>query len=152
MIRVLVLGAVNAIVPGCVVYGVYAIGLSQAHNDDTAVAFGVALVLVAPVAASTLVVTSPLARSRSEMSVNGVLAFSSLFVSYIVLGTDAGCVSVFSAVAVGINYFLGDLYLSSAQRRRANVMCGRCARCGYLLKGLPTSRCPECGVDAGRER
>ncbi len=25
---------------------------------------------------------------------------------------------------------------------------GRCRRCGYLLRGLPTSRCPECGTDA----
>lgn len=31
-------------------------------------------------------------------------------------------------------------------RKRAWILEGKCARCGYLLRGLTEARCPECGT------
>lgn len=33
------------------------------------------------------------------------------------------------------------------RRQRRIVMAGRCQSCGYSLEGLPTTTCPECGVE-----
>lgn len=50
-----------------------------------------------------------------------------------VLGGASGAVSLFA-------------FMPRRRRRQ-----GRCVNCGYSLEGLPTGRCPECGVvDVGR--
>jgi hypothetical protein len=33
-------------------------------------------------------------------------------------------------------------------RRVGQYSAGQCAKCGYLLQGLPSTRCPECGTVA----
>lgn len=43
-------------------------------------------------------------------------------------------------------YALVILAYMSVTRRRYRRDKGRCANCGYLLCGLPTARCPECGT------
>jgi hypothetical protein len=47
--------------------------------------------------------------------------------------------SPFVATIVGLMAFL--------HRDPSKQPTGRCTRCGYLLRGAPTSRCPECGEE-----
>ena len=60
-----------------------------------------------------------------------------------VLGTFALCVLV-ALIAMFLIVVLTIWTL--VRRSRADAMQGCCQRCGYLLRGLPSDICPECGT------
>ena len=47
-----------------------------------------------------------------------------------------------SAVVAAVYYVMLKITASAAAED-----AGRCRRCGYLLRGLPENRCPECGTE-----
>jgi uncharacterized paraquat-inducible protein A len=60
-----------------------------------------------------------------------------------------GVAGVFVAAAAGLRCFYIRRQLEPPKRRPASAL--RCAKCGYLLYGLPEPRCPECGTPFDRE-
>jgi hypothetical protein len=59
------------------------------------------------------------------------------------------------AMAIGLTAVLwafgpGVAILFLIRRRQRRAGSGRCLQCGYDLRGLPSDRCPECGLLFGR--
>jgi hypothetical protein len=53
---------------------------------------------------------------------------------------------VFALACAAIGGMLGVLRGRRELYRRLCAAEGKCAKCGYLLTGLPEARCPECGT------
>jgi rRNA maturation endonuclease Nob1 len=62
-----------------------------------------------------------------------------------VLTMDRELFTVFIALLAGLPVF--GLWLLVRRGGRSADHEGRCGKCGYIVKGLPTLTCPECGSD-----
>ncbi len=51
------------------------------------------------------------------------------------------------SLALGFSALLGYLIVPAMIRRRRWLARGRCGYCGYMLQGLRSNRCPECGEE-----
>lgn len=73
----------------------------------------------------------------------GTLSVGFVLVMWAVAGWNWNDSAVLGSAGGAVSLVL----LVPGRRRRQ----GRCANCGYSLEGLPTGRCPECGViEVGR--
>jgi hypothetical protein len=84
----------------------------------------------------------------------GLILFLTLIVSgfattgviqaVLVLGAFAGLV-----LLLGLRIF-EHLPFVSCKKDAADIRAGRCPRCRYDLRQLPSTTCPECGTDTAR--
>lgn len=68
-------------------------------------------------------------------------------------------IPIFGPVLIGVFELIVSIVLSFLAAVLGRTMCtvveqddGRCAECGYLLRGITSGRCPECGTAVRGER
>jgi len=60
---------------------------------------------------------------------------------------QAAVMALLLVIALVVLATLGRLLRPFAGRRGSDATSGACGHCGYSLRGLPSTTCPECGSD-----
>jgi uncharacterized paraquat-inducible protein A len=116
------------------------------------VAVLLAVVLVATLAFRSFSNLPP--KPMLESTAAGLFAFCPAYLALVTI-PDQAISTLFVATGTATSLTIG-LVGGSAwyywARRDARQDPGRCERCGYLLRGLPEPRCPECGTPFDRRK
>ena len=86
---------------------------------------------------------------RVQLFTAAVGMFAAVGVGWVVVAGVLSLLSWWGVMLAAIGLAVAVYVRGRQQRQRqAWVDAGHCAACGYDLRGLPTSVCPECGRDA----